>query len=98
MSPEPHDEPHDDHGSTPAAWTAVIIMMVAVLIGGIAVVIESWPLFWIGGVALVVVGAIVGKVMQLMGYGATQADRRRLTRRAGRTPPPPATPGRTLGP
>jgi hypothetical protein len=29
----------------------------------------NWPLFWIGGVGLVVLGAIVGKVMQMMGMG-----------------------------
>jgi hypothetical protein len=65
-------EEHDNHGQTPAAWTAVIIMMVAVVIGGIAIIVNSWPLFWIGGVGLVVVGAIVGKAMAMMGYGAKQ--------------------------
>jgi hypothetical protein len=63
-------EHHDNHGQTPAAWTAVIIMMIAVTVGGVAIMINNWPLFWIGGVGLVVVGGIVGKVMGLMGYGA----------------------------
>lgn len=57
------------HGNTPAAWTAVTIIMVAFLIGTIAVVIGNWPLFWIGGVGLFVVGGIVGRVMSGMGYG-----------------------------
>ncbi len=57
------------HGNTPAAWTAVIIMMVSFLLGTIAVVIGNWPLFWIGGVALFVIGGIVGRVMAQMGYG-----------------------------
>lgn len=60
---------HDDHGNTPAAWTAAIIMMVAVVIGAFGIVLGNWPLFWIGGIALIVVGAIVGKVMSMMGYG-----------------------------
>ena len=59
------------HGNTPAAWTAVIIMMISFLIGTIAVVLANRPLFWIGGVALFVIGAIVGRVMAGMGYGKT---------------------------
>ncbi len=62
--------PHDDHGNTPAAWTAAIIMMVASVIGALGIILGNWPLFWIGGIGLVVVGAIAGKVMSMMGYGA----------------------------
>lgn len=57
------------HGNTPAAWTAVTIMMLAFVIGTLAVVLGNWPMFWIGGVALFVVGGIVGRVMSQMGYG-----------------------------
>jgi hypothetical protein len=64
---------HDNHGSTPAAWTAVTIIMVAFLVGGIGVVAAQPWLFWVG-VALVVVGLVVGKVMQMMGMGADQAS------------------------
>jgi hypothetical protein len=60
---------HDDHGSTPAAWTAVTIIMIAFLVGGIGVVAALPWLFW-AGVALVVVGIVVGKVMQMMGLGS----------------------------
>ena len=59
----------NDHGNTPAAWTAVIIMIIGFVVGAIAVIMENWLLFWIGGVGVVVVGAIVGKVMQMMGMG-----------------------------
>jgi hypothetical protein len=59
----------NEHGNTPAAWTAVIIMVVGFGIGTVAVVLLNWPLFWIGGVGVVVLGAIVGKVMQMMGLG-----------------------------
>jgi hypothetical protein len=62
---------HDNHGSTPAAWTAVTIIMIAFLIGGIGVVVAQPWLFWVGA-ALVVVGLVVGKVMQMMGLGANQ--------------------------
>ena len=64
---------HDNHGSTPAAWTAVTIIMIAFLVGGIGVVVAQPWLFWVG-VALVVVGIIVGKVMQMMGMGAEQSS------------------------
>ncbi len=57
------------HGNTPAAWTAVSIMMLAFVIGTIAVILANWPLFWVGGVGLFVVGGIVGYVMAGMGYG-----------------------------
>ncbi|MGH8773635.1 MAG: HGxxPAAW family protein [Jiangellaceae bacterium] len=60
---------HYEHGNTPAAWTAVIIMTVGFGIGAVAVILLNWPLFWIGGVGVVVAGAIVGKVMQMMGLG-----------------------------
>lgn len=59
---------HDDHGSTPAAWTAVIIIMIASVVSTLGIIIGQWPVFW-AGIALVAVGAIVGKVMQKMGYG-----------------------------
>ncbi|MDP2013145.1 MAG: HGxxPAAW family protein [Actinomycetota bacterium] len=59
------------HGNTPAAWTAVTIMMIASVVGTLGVMMSNWVVFWIG-VALVVVGAIVGKVMQMMGLGQPQ--------------------------
>jgi hypothetical protein len=63
---------HDDHGSTPAAWTAVVIITVAFIVGTLAVVLANWPMFYVG-VALVVVGAVVGKVMSMMGMGKKPA-------------------------
>lgn len=66
--------PHDDHGSTPAAWTAVVIITIAFAVGTVAVVLANWPLFWVG-VALVVVGAVVGRVMQAMGLGKKTPNR-----------------------
>ena len=61
----------DNHGSTPAAWVAVFIALVAFVIGGIALVFSpiNWPMFWVG-VALLPVAMVVGKVMSAMGLGA----------------------------
>lgn len=63
-----HPEDHDDHGSTPAAWTAVVIITLAFVVGTVAIIVANWTLFWTG-VGLVIVGAVVGKVMQSMGLG-----------------------------
>jgi hypothetical protein len=63
---------HDDHGSTPAAWTLVVIISIAFVVGTLAIILGNWPMFWVG-VALVAVGAIVGKVMAMMGMGKKKA-------------------------
>lgn len=59
----------DKHGQSPAAWTAVAIIIVAFVIGTVAVIAGNWLVFWIGGVGLAIVGAIVGRVMAMMGMG-----------------------------
>ena len=56
------------HGNTPAAWTAVILIMLRFLVGGVAIVMDR-PLWAAGGAVVVVLGGIVGKVMQMMGLG-----------------------------
>lgn len=58
------------HGNTPAAWTAVGIMFAGFLVSGFAVPFELPWLFFVG-LAVVVAGAVVGKVMQMMGMGNT---------------------------
>jgi hypothetical protein len=73
-------EHHDNHGQTPAAWTAVSIMMVGFLVGCIAVVYLNWVMLGVG-VAIVAFGAIVGKVMQMMGMGKQEDDSERVAAR-----------------
>lgn len=63
-----HAASHDDHGSTPAAWTAVVIITLAFVIGTLAIILGNWPMFWVA-VAMVPIGAVVGKVMSMMGLG-----------------------------
>jgi hypothetical protein len=64
----------EDHGRTPAAWTAVTIALLGFVIGGIGM-IAAEP--WIVGVgaAVIVLGVIVGKGMQMMGLGRKLVDR-----------------------
>lgn len=56
------------HGHSPAAWTAVVIMLVAITLGTLFFVLNI-PVGVYASVALVVVGWIVGMVMAKMGYG-----------------------------
>ncbi len=57
------------HGHSPAAWTAVVIMLVAVTIGTTAFYFEAAWLVWASAV-LLVVGLLVGWIMARAGYGA----------------------------
>jgi hypothetical protein len=59
----------EDHGSTPAAWTAVFLCIAGFLIGGAGLVAGTPALAIVGG-AIAVVSPIVGKVMSAMGLGA----------------------------
>jgi len=57
----------DNHGNTPAAWTAVSIALAGFVVGGIGLMVESMATFWIG-VALAPVAILAGYVMARMGY------------------------------
>ncbi len=74
MSIEP-EEP--GHGHSPAAWTAVVIMLVGFTIGTVAFfLVGTVPEFanasWIvwASAGLVLVGLLVGWAMAKAGYGA----------------------------
>lgn len=56
------------HGHSPAAWTAVIIMLVAFTIGTLGFWFDLPAVVW-GAAGLLVVGAIVGWLMARAGYG-----------------------------
>ncbi len=56
------------HGNTPAAWTAVIIILVAFSIGTFAFWFELVWLVW-ASAGLAVVGLIVGGILRKAGYG-----------------------------
>lgn len=61
--------PHpDDQGHSAAAWTLVTIVLVGSLISAAALVANQHWMFWTG-LGVMVLGAIVGKVMQVMGFG-----------------------------
>ena len=68
------EEAHDLHGNSPAAWTAVTIVLIAFTVGALAMVLgPNWLLFWIS-VAIALIGALAGKVLQLLGFGVPTDD------------------------
>lgn len=56
------------HGNTPAAWTAVIIAIIAFVVGGFGTIVGN---LWIVGLGFLLLGAaaVVGKMMQMAGLG-----------------------------
>lgn len=56
------------HGNTPAAWTLVLVCTVGVLIGAIAFDMHNAFFTWIG-VAVTVLGLLIGLLMKAAGLG-----------------------------
>ena len=61
----------DNHGNTPAAWTAVVVALAGFVVGGIGLMIDSMVMFWIG-VALVPVALVFLAALTKMGYGTSR--------------------------
>ena len=59
----------DNHGNTPAAWTAVLVGLVGFVVGaiGMSVTPLNWPLFWIG-TAIVVGSGVLFLVLVKLGF------------------------------
>lgn len=61
-----HEEP--GHGDSPAAWTAVIVMLLGIAVGTVAFFMhQAWLVWACAGV--VVVGALLGFILAKAGYG-----------------------------
>ncbi|MFP7760484.1 DUF6704 family protein [Marisediminicola sp. LYQ134] len=63
-----HDNSEPGHGNSPAAWTAVVIMLVAFSVGTVAFFFSIAWLVW-ASAGLVIVGLIVGLILARLGYG-----------------------------
>ena len=61
----------DNHGNTPAAWTAVFASLLGFVVGGVALMLSpvSYTLFWVGVALAVPVALVVFVVMTKMGLG-----------------------------
>jgi hypothetical protein len=59
----------DNHGNTPAAWTAVAIALLGFTVGSVGLMLDpiSYVVFWIG-VALVAVAGVAFVVLNKMGF------------------------------
>ncbi|MEU9334732.1 HGxxPAAW family protein [Streptomyces sp. NPDC048290] len=56
------------HGHTPAAWTGVSIAFIGFCVAGVFMVADNPLGFW-GGMAVIVLGGVVGGIMRTMGMG-----------------------------
>lgn len=56
------------HGSTPAAWTLVVLVTLGFIVSTVGLVIGQWPAFW-AGVGIVALGGIAGGAMKAAGLG-----------------------------
>ncbi|MEJ1092680.1 DUF6704 family protein [Microbacterium istanbulense] len=56
------------HGHSPAAWTAVVIMLVGFAAGTLAFCMNQPAFVWASAV-LIVIGPIVGWILAKAGYG-----------------------------
>ncbi|AXT84762.1 hypothetical protein C6I20_05840 [Aeromicrobium sp. A1-2] len=62
------------HGSSPAAWTAVLLCLTGITIGGVALIPNpNWVWFTVGCVVALASG-LVGRVMSSAGMGANSAE------------------------
>ncbi|GAA1874552.1 HGxxPAAW family protein [Lapillicoccus jejuensis] len=59
---------HESHGHSTAAWTSVGVILLGGLISSLALIFPSAFFFWVG-VAVMVVGAALGKILSMAGYG-----------------------------
>ncbi|WP_165064559.1 DUF6704 family protein [Marisediminicola senii] len=64
------DNSEPGHGNSPAAWTAIVIMLVAFSVGTIAFFFSIAWLVW-ASAGFVLIGLLVGNVLARMGYGVT---------------------------
>ncbi|MFC5910371.1 HGxxPAAW family protein [Streptacidiphilus monticola] len=72
------------HGHTIAAWTGVSISFLGFLIAGVAMVVP-WPGVVIAGLVLAALGAVVGKLLSVAGYGKKPATKTTVAKEARAT-------------
>ncbi len=60
------DEP--GHGSSTAAWVAVVIMLIGFAIATAALFLDAYPLVYLGAV-IIPIGLIVGGILKAAGFG-----------------------------
>ncbi|MFC5338119.1 DUF6704 family protein [Leucobacter denitrificans] len=61
-----HEEP--GHGDSPAAWTAVVVMLIGIAAGTVFFFLHMATLVWVC-VGVVAFGALLGFILAKAGYG-----------------------------
>jgi len=51
-----------EHGSTPAAWTGVVLVTIAFIVGTLAIILANWAMFWVG-VGILILGGVIPLIM-----------------------------------
>jgi hypothetical protein len=59
----------DNHGNTPAAWSAVVVGLIGFVVGSVGLMLSpiNYVVFWVG-VAVVVLSGVLFLVLAKMGY------------------------------
>lgn len=61
-----HSEP--GHGDSPAAWTAVVVMLLGFALGTLALFLDWYAVVWVAA-GVVVLGLVIGWILSKAGYG-----------------------------
>ncbi|RGE22504.1 DUF6704 family protein [Leucobacter sp. wl10] len=61
-----HGDP--GHGDSPAAWTAVVVMLLGIAAGTVFFFLQNATMVWVC-VGVVVVGALLGWILARAGFG-----------------------------
>lgn len=64
----PEAAPPTNHGHTVAAWVTVTLVMVGAVVGAAGVLASQMWLLWLG-LGLMVVAAVVGRLLKVLGFG-----------------------------
>ena len=64
----PKVAPPTSHGHTTAAWVTVSVVMLGAVMSAVAVVAARPLLFWVG-LAVIMVGLVVGRLLKMSGLG-----------------------------
>lgn len=56
---------NEGHGASIGAWVATVIMIAAFVVGGVALIVHTWWMFWLG-VAMFVVGLVMARAVNIM--------------------------------
>ncbi|MFC8191627.1 HGxxPAAW family protein [Cellulomonas sp. NPDC057328] len=64
----PPSTPPTNHGKTVAAWTTTWTIVLGALVAALGVAFALVWLFWVG-MGVIVLGIVLGKVLQVLGHG-----------------------------